>query len=348
MANHRFSAVSYQDCKSDYIAFRNENRENSRDEAYFEWRFLKKPGGCVPLIIWVESESGEKIGSVGFTQDIYVVNGEQHAFGQLCDISISKRWRGKGIAKGMLEFLAGLEQFREKKICFAMPNHDATRALEKSGWTTLAKIERHVKFLKADSKIQKIFGHGILSSAISCPVNFVLKFSSYEAFHRKKRQYSAGPVDGFDERFDAFWREYDKNGAVFGLRTSEYLTWRYASHPYIKYKIFTLCEGERILGYIVYFLDGDKCNVEDIFSGQKRDNPGLLLSYFLNFIRTHSSADSVAIKINRSSVLPLPLAKFGFLRRADSQKFMTYTNDDSIESLTDPGKWFLTSGDKDV
>lgn len=348
MSNYRFSAISYSECKAEYIAFRNENRENLRDESYFEWRFLKKPGGCIPLIIWVESASGEKIGSVGFTQDVYAVNGELYPFGQLCDISISKKWRGKGIARGMLEFLSGLEQFREKKLCFAMPNQDAARALEKSGWSTLAKIDRYVKILKVDSKIQKIFGRGMLSRAVACPANFALEFLSYEKFRRKQKQYSAVPVEGFDGRFDTFWREYDKKGAVYGLRTSEYLTWRYVSHPYIDYKILALFKGERIRGYAVYFFDGDKCNVDDIFSVQGDDCPVLLLLYFIRFIREQSKTGSIVVRMNGSEVNKLPLKQFGFSRRADSQIFMTYSNDNSVKTLTDPGKWFLTSGDKDV
>lgn len=348
MLNYKFYAVSYNECKAEYISFRNENRGNFRDETYFEWRFLKKPGGCVPLIAWVESASGEKIGSVGFTQDVYAVNGEPYPFGQLCDISISKKWRGKGIAKVMLEFLSGLEQFKEKKLCFAMPNQDAARALEKSGWSTLVKIDRYVKILKVDSKIQKIFGQGMLSRVVACSVNFALEFSSYEKYHRKEKQYSAGPVDGFDERFDTFWSEYGKNGGVYGLRTSKYLTWRYVSHPYINYKIFALFEGERIRGYAVYFFDDGKCNVEDIFSAQGDDYPRLLLLYFIRFIREHSELGSIVVRMNRSEVNKLPLKQFGFFRRADSQIFMTYTNDKSIKTLTAPGKWFLTSGDKDV
>ncbi|MBI2400014.1 MAG: hypothetical protein HYV23_02990 [Deltaproteobacteria bacterium] len=84
MSDFRFFAADYRECKADYIAFRNANREAARDEAYFEWRFLKKPGGCSPLVVWGENASGEKIGCVGFTRDIYMVNGTARPFGQLC------------------------------------------------------------------------------------------------------------------------------------------------------------------------------------------------------------------------------------------------------------------------
>ena len=346
MTEHIFSAVDYRECKADYIAFRNANRETDRNEAYFEWRFLKKPGGSSPLVIWAESASGEKIGSLGFTQDVYMADGIPCVFGQLSDISIAGRWRGQGIAKKMLIFLSNLNEFKTKKASFAMPNKDASKALEKAGWITLSNIDRYVKILKTDSKIIKILGKNSLSTAVTKPLNLALKFSSYEAFHREQKPYSAAPVKKFDERFDTFWLKYEKKGAVLGLRTSEYLTWRYSMHPLVDYKIFALFESERIMGYVVYFFDTNQCHVEDILAMQGGNYPRLLLSYFIKFIRENPDAEAVIVRVNENTVCPLPLKQFGFFRRPDAQKFMIRMG--TAELLTDPQRWFLTSGDKDA
>lgn len=343
----RFIAVDYRECKADYIAFRNANREAPRDEAYFEWRFLKKPGGCPPLVVWCLGPRGEKVGSVGFTRDIYMVDGKELPFGQLCDISISKDFRGRGIANRMLDFLAAQDVFREKCLSFAMPNRDASRALEKSGWTALANLERHVKVLRADSIIEKKLGRNIASSALSALVNSGLKVSSVEMFRKVPGHLKAVQLDSFDRRFDAFWEEYDKKGAVLGLRTSEYLSWRYGAHPYVDYRIYALLDGKRMLGYIVYFYDGEHCHMEDMLA-LDGDHTAVLLSSFIGFARQDPRAATLVIKTNANSVNLAPLKKFGFMKREDTQRFMTRVAEGSQALLSDASRWFLTSGDKDV
>lgn len=346
MTEYFFSAVNYQECKSEYIEFRNENRASSRDEAYFEWRFLKKPGGSSPLVIWATASSGKKIGCVGFTQDVYMANGKPVIFGQLSDISISSQWRGKGIAKKMLDFLAEQPDFRAKKASFAMPNKDAARALEKSGWTTLSSIERYVKICRTGPKIKKVLGRNPLSSSIAGILDLALKFSSRETFHVDKKIYAAGLVERFDARFDAFWEKYDKNDSVLGLRTSEYLSWRYSLHPLVDYKTFALLEGDSLLGYAVYYIDNDQCHVEDVISLGTPVHSRLLFSYFIRFINNNYNTCAITIRINRNEVCPLPLRQFGFLRRNDGQRFMVRPG--AGEALPDSRRWFLTSGDKDA
>ncbi|MBI2400013.1 MAG: hypothetical protein HYV23_02985 [Deltaproteobacteria bacterium] len=229
-----------------------------------------------------------------------------------------------------------------------MPKRDASRALEKSGWTTLVNIERHVKILRADAKIEKAIGRNIISAALSTAANSALMISSGDIFRRGPGHLTAGPMDSFDSRFDAFWNEYDKTGAVFGMRTSEYLAWRYGAHPFVDYRIFALFEGENMRGYIIYFHDGGHCQIEDIIATKAGNNTSALLSSFIRFTRENSQADSIVIKMNRNSVNTVPLRQFGFLRRQDSQKFMALIPDSSSPLLSNAEKWFLTSGDKDV
>jgi hypothetical protein len=51
--------------------------------------------------------------------------------------------------------------------------------------------------------------------------------------------------------------------------------------------------------------------------------------------------------MSANQVNPVPLKQFGFFRRQDPQRFMTrLSGPDAL--LSDAGRWFLTSGDKDV
>lgn len=347
MSQPGFIAVDYLDCRDEYISFRNANREAARDEAYFEWRFLRKPGGCPPLVVWCLAPSGEKIGAVGFTRDVYSVDGAEAAFGQLCDISISKAHRGMGIANRMLDFLAAQPAFREKPLSFAMPNRDATRALGKAGWTTLASLERHVKILRADTRIKKALGENAASAALSTLVNAGLRAAPGGLFFRTPPGLKAGPAGGFDRSFDELWARYDRRGAVMGLRTSEYLSWRYADHPLVEYKTYALFEGSALAGYIVYSQDGEHCHIDDMLALDP-ESARVLLSSFIGFKREDEGTATVVVKTNESRVFPLPLGKLGFVKRADSQGFMTRTTDAAGGLLTDPSRWYLTPGDKDA
>jgi hypothetical protein len=90
MGEVRFSTESYGACSQELIAFRNANRALARGPEYFQWRYLKRPNGAEPIIVWARDASGEIAGSLSVIPHHYHVGDTVCRIGVLGDISVSE------------------------------------------------------------------------------------------------------------------------------------------------------------------------------------------------------------------------------------------------------------------
>lgn len=335
-------AVPYEKCKKDLVEFRNRNRQTGRGVEYFDWRYLKRPSGRQPVIVWaVEKVSASTVGSLSLIPHEYSVNGAPYFFGVLGDISVSESARGRGIAGRMLNHLHGLKEVSGLRACIVLPNEEASRPLQKAGWQTKSCIERHVKILDIGSALRKKAGRAIASVAAP-PINLFLRLSRGSV--RTPAQYKSSEVSAFDERFDELWANVPKSGIISGKRDRKYLSWRFADHPEEKFSIFLLSQGTRPTGYIVYRFEEGVIKVYDLLCpGGGRESDYLLAAF-----STHArslSASSIIIRASAWALASFNLKKFGFLKRPDTQDLMVRAVDANSPEW---GRWYLTAGDKDV
>ena len=93
MADLKLFTAPYDKCKRELVNFRNENRTDDRDAAYFDWRYTARPLAGMPIIVWAESEQGRRVGSLSMASHQYLINGRLCPVGILGDISVSKESR---------------------------------------------------------------------------------------------------------------------------------------------------------------------------------------------------------------------------------------------------------------
>lgn len=336
------SAVPYEKCKKDLMAFRNANRQTGRDGRYFDWRYLKRPSCRQPLIVWaVEKGSGSAVGSLSLIPHEYSVNGAPFLFGVLGDISVSESARGKGIAGRMLGHLHGLKEVSTLRACIVLPNIEASKPLQKAGWQTKSCIERYIKILDIEGALRKKTGRALASIAAP-PINLFLKLSGDSAL-KAPAQYKPSDVRVFDERFDELWASVRKNAVISGTRDRKYLSWRFADHPEEKFSIFILAEGSRLSGYIVYRFDEGAIKVYDLLCPKSRESD-YLVAAFVRHARG-LSASSIIIRASALALDSFNLKKFGFMKRPDTQNLMIRAIDSDSPEWA---RWYLTAGDKDV
>lgn len=340
----KFSTSTYEKCKQEFIAFKNANRDAERDEKHFDWRYLERPCELKPVIVWAENGNGKKIGALSVVPHHYSIDNKAYPLGILGDISVAKECRGQGIAKQMFNYLSGLDEIKKLKACIVLPNEDAARPLEKSGWQTVTKLERYVKILDVKKRLKgKVF-----LEAISPFINSLLKLLSYETFLKEAPGFKGEVTDSFDDRFDDLWNSFKKDGAIIGLRSKEYLTWRYSLHPTVKYQIFTFSAHEKLCGYIIFHLDRDTCYIDDILSIKEKKCQVYLLYHFIKYVKKNLSPCDIIMRFNKNDLLKLPLTRFGFIKRPDYMKFMLHLNGGVKKFLLEGYKCLLTAGDKDV
>jgi GNAT superfamily N-acetyltransferase len=349
MIRIKFVIASYEECKKDFIEFRNANRETKRDGTYFDWRYLERPNEQKPIIVWAETEQGVKIGALSLIPHHYLIYNMIADVGILGDISVAKEWRGKGIAQQMFKYLSGTEAAKQLSACLVLPNEAAARPLMKVDWRTISTMTRYVKLIDVEKRLRRPLRASWLSKPAAFVLNFVLKAMSFETYAGSGHGYKGAVVSEFDDRFDALWDDAKKDRKIIGVRNKQYLTWRYVNHPLVDYKIFTLTHNSQLYGYLVYHCHGDSCYVDDIFPlHDKSKYPHYLLSIFLRYVKTTNIAD-ITLTMSGNSFVNFNLLKYGFIKRSSDWRIMVNVADNAKkEMLLNGAGWFLTTGDKDV
>lgn len=347
MKGVRCFSSNYEECKGELLSFRNANRDEKRDMHYFDWRYLGRPNKAEPIIVWAESDHGEKIGALSVILHHFIVNNRIDHIGILGDISVVKEWRGRGIAQQMFRYLTETEEVKQIRAMVVLPNKDAARALVKSGWRNIAIMQRYAKLIKVERKLTELLNLGWLSRLVAIPVNYLLKVLSRETYVRDVDGYEGTMIDVVDQRFDGLWNAAKKDGIIIGQRNTEYLAWRYMKHPLVKYHIYTLSLNSELCGYIVYHSGGGTCYIDDLFCISRNKHPRYLLRLFLRHIRS-TDIERVTLSMN-NDIFNLGLSECGFVKRFSDWAIMVFTGGKPDNSLLLNGsKWYLTYGDKDT
>ena len=337
-------------CKDELLELRNANRDTKRDEIYLDWRYLKRPCQIEPIIVWAHSNGGEVVGALSLVPHHYSIYNKECTLGVLGDISVVPKWRGKGVAREMFQFLDRLDEVKRLKGCVVLPNKDAAKPLERSGWLYISPIERYVKAINVEYKIRSLLKPKWLSSIVCESFNKLLYIFSAESLLRVPNNYEGEIVSRIDDRFDALWNNFNKREIIIGCRNQAYLRWRYLEHPLIKYSFFTLKNStNELLGYIVFHIKGDTVYISDLLCGNGHALYAYLLFYFLQFVRNAKQVSKVTIGISKNDLCTFPLRWFGFFNRSDHQEVMiSFEKSGQDNILFNKNKWFLTAGDKDT
>jgi GNAT superfamily N-acetyltransferase len=344
------SSSLYQQCKPELMKVRNANRDDVRDDNYFDWRYLGRPGGRPPVIVLARNGKGEAVGALSLIPHSYWVDNALATVGLLGDISVAREWRGKNVAQQMLRYLAQLDAVRNLRCCLVLPNEPAARPLEKSGWSGVSSLNRYIRVVSIERLLLKR----------SCPVRLAkaLSFIISPGYERmfsvsaptRADAYDLAIIDTIDIQFDELWNSIEKNGMVIACRDCDHLTWRFARHPLRKYRFLVLKHGGEIQGYVAFHVNGDNCYIDDIFCRNVPGLPAYLMHAFVTNQRNTGTMTSINIQINQNYVSAASMNRLGFSKRRDFQRVMVMPRADATDDLAflSSRNWFMTIGDKDI
>src|SRR4029077_17658793 len=113
------------------------NRDNPETLAYLHWRYERAPDAPEPLLFWLLSPQGIRIGMAAAIFHGYWVNGERVQVAVIGDISLDAAWRGRGLGQLLLRHMtAHLGEHFPRHPALVIPTESARRAFVKIGWTT--------------------------------------------------------------------------------------------------------------------------------------------------------------------------------------------------------------------
>jgi hypothetical protein len=342
---YRFIVSGYAEAKDEILRLRNANRPIPQDIAYLDWRYQQLQGAPQPLVFWVVSESGLRVGMASLIFRPYWIDGAPKFLAVLGDISLDTNLRGIGLGKGLLQFVTGyIESNLSDTIAFVMPNAAAQKSLSAAGWKTVGSLVPHVFLLNPGEKLLSLLRSKWLASCIG---GLFTSLVSQLLSLKVQKGCSLQLVDRLDESFESFWRDFPKGHLVLRDRGVESLLWRFLGHPQHRMRIASVLRNGELLGYVAFEVSqGDReVLIHDIVVAKEGD-VGCVVALFVLKCRELGEICAIRLVTSESHPIEKGLTRLGFVRRTSESVFQ-------IHSVAGPAVdidsvWALTWGDKDI
>jgi len=233
-------------------------RKNRR--TVIEWMHESMPGRDREPLRYVILDGDRIAGSMGHMPTEFVVEGRTVAARFTHDLLVDPTYRGKGLAKRIVENAVAQGDFFPGGMWMTDPCYKIHLA---SGFDDVKPIVTQTLVLDPDAFVRRKELGGV-KAGVSRAALGVFRARALKGAERTERAMeSAGlrilEASEFDAALDGAWRAMVESYGVSRARNAEYLNWRYVHHPRLTYRIHTLERDGAAAGYIVWRppLEGD-------------------------------------------------------------------------------------------
>jgi hypothetical protein len=346
----RYSVIEadVQNNRDDILSILMKNLEGPSKNRY-TWNYTQSPYGPAHCWLAKHEESNTFIGTAALFPRVMLVKGDPEYAAIAGDFAVDMQHRN------LIPALALQKEIRSKihntkfKFIYGLPNKQAKGILLRIGYKKIGRFTHFIKPLKSEYQQNKYIYSFLKLKIFAIPVDFIIKNFSKEKRYKTTLKYSITTPEYFDDRFDVFWKNVSKHFTIIGERTSIFLNWRYSQSPEKKYKIFCLSDEQNdIIGYIVYYLENNKCCIMDMLFDPSTEVINLLLAEFSRFIRMKGMG-SISVDYLGGSLLEKKLQEYNFLPIKNEADLIIYSyNMDEIPDLLEKENWHFFAGDNDV
>lgn len=248
-----FEDKIYQFKLSDYEKFRGFIGKNFSptyilaDRKFLEWQYGKTPQFVQKfrknklLSLLLLKEGVNIFGYLGIIPLKYKVFGSPQKIHVYANIFTDPALRGLGM--GTLLIRKGSEGSRQALVIGYKP-HTFSSYKKLDDWRELGNFSRFLIVFNNSSVNNIVKKNNKKSIPASC------KFR-VKSFPPLRGTYAYTKI--FNSDFDAFWKIIRNKYKITAERTSGYLNWRYANHPYFAYRALTARNGAgEVTGYLIY------------------------------------------------------------------------------------------------
>ncbi len=292
--------------------------------AYWRWKFAKNPFG--KAVMKLMFDDNKLIGLYA----VIPMNVQVHKNLVKAALSVNTMTHPDYERQGIFTYLA--EEVYEKcqredfRFVYGFPNENSYYGFtRKLGWKDLGKMTALEKELGAQTAREKCKRDSIYS------------------------------VEKLDERVNSLWNRTKDSYHVIVPRTEEFLNWRFAEHPAVKYAKFISQDGSNeILGYLVLkiYTEGDetKGHIVDMLCVNEEDIVKDFLSYSYNYF-VERGVDDLSCWASEGSLYAQVLKQEGFIRKEFEVYFgvRAFDREDKLAGDVEQiDNWHLTMCDLDV
>lgn len=333
------------------VSILNDNRKTATDVKRLQWLYRDNPHGKATSWFVIDDKTGDIAGFTSALPREMLVFGQRMLCWNCCDFSIQKKYRTLGVAVKLRKVVKDEVDKNAMPFLYAHPNDRMKVVHLKVGHYELGQMVRYVKLLRIDNHLQQRIKYDFLSKPLSLIGNTLILLSNkvYRTPYSHELIFNKSEFR-FDGYFDELFQKAVDNKTIYGVRSSEYLNWRYIDCPLYSTEVAVLKKKTELLGYIVFFIEGKTAVLKDIFCVPDSSVEESLL---LNWIQSMNKRDihSLSVILLNSSKWIRILKKYGFIYRADgTSTVIVYPNPQNqfAGELLNKDNWFMTVGDRDV
>jgi hypothetical protein len=216
----------------------------------FEWLYLRNPARDPSAGYLGADIDGRLEGMWGRMPVQLYAGGSPVAAVFSHDALVNPACRGQGIASGLLRAITADTPW----LLSLWHNERIVSILQKQPWRRIVCARPFKRVFRTDrllaAKLRAPWLTPLLraTDVLACPL-------PWRAPGRRP-QYQVHPIRRFTADHDALFQAVAADGRVIVERTSRILNWRYADIPYRRYELLEAREGERLVGYLVYRIEG--------------------------------------------------------------------------------------------
>jgi len=342
--NYRCQVTPFRGFEQDILRLRNANREWQETLGYLNWRYSCPPDAPSPAVFWLQLDTGERIGVASVIFRPYWVDSRRVYVPVVGDISLGNAWRGRGLGQVLLQFMTDyLDEHYPEHPAFVIPTEAARRTLARIGWTTPGMLVPYVYLVEPAMYVRRAVRSAWLAGRIARQAK---RLARLIASGHVERGRSLDLVDELDGALIDFVREPPRiRGTAIHDVGADFLNWRYARHPRIKFKIAKLVDHGRVAGFLVFEDErADRsCSIYELAAATPADLRSMIALFIL---RAFADADVATLRVLLDDRHPARacLRRLGFIPRRAEAVFQVHSRGGVAERIA----WQVTSGDKDA
>lgn len=306
----------------------------------FRWLYQENPDGPATAWVVVDDETGQIVGSTAvFPRRIRIAGDERPTLAWNCgDFAILQKYRTMGAAVKLRRAARDAVDAGQIAFLYAHPNDRMLAVHLRAGHSVMGRMVRHARPLRLTTGID-------LADRLSVPL---LRMWSKSPWRRRSLDVEVVPADLLPDDIDAVDEAMAGRIGTAVVRDRRYLEWRFGRNPIYRSQVLVARARGRPVGFLVFAMKDNVCLVKDWLAttAVARDE---LFRALTDELQKHAAVSVSIVALETHPDLPA-LRRLGFVRRAETSSVVTYAaaSNPARDALIDPGRWYMTVGDRDI
>jgi hypothetical protein len=322
-------------------------RETTPSPDVLAWRYLANPQGRALAWVLIDEKTSEIGGFTVVMPRTFLRAGETLRGWVGADFSILPKFRALGPALQLRRAAREAIDRGDADVLVSFPNQRMTLIHERAGHQRLGRLARVARPISVAPQVARR-ASGAVAGIVAPPIDFARRLSVRLRTRDADVRIAACAVDDLDARFDMLAMSVGQGARIVGLRDAAYLRWRYFGQPGWTGHLLAAERAGMLTGYLVLSERGGAMFVEDLLAIDNAAASSLVGA------AAEAAAQAGCVSVSFTSLeggayLPV-LNSLGFHERPEDFTVYAYVPErhTAHEDASDPSRWYVTVGDRDV